>query len=211
MTPRAKGLDKAARRQVRREELLKVCGELFAQRGVASTTVRDIADAAGILSGSLYYYFDSKEAIVEDILAELLEFMWARYDVVIASSKRPTEKLEGIVEVSLGAIDRFNHAVSIFQNDGPYLAQSERFAFITQRNTEFQMMVTKVIEDGVKSGEFRSDLHANVAFRFIRDSMWPVAAWFRPGGELSIDEVRRDYLAILLGGIAMSPPHAQTV
>ena len=45
----------------RREELLQIAGALFAQRGFKNTTVRDIADAAGILSGSLYHHFDSKE------------------------------------------------------------------------------------------------------------------------------------------------------
>ena len=44
----------------RREELLAIAASLFAERGFKNTTVRDIADAAGILSGSLYHHFDSK-------------------------------------------------------------------------------------------------------------------------------------------------------
>jgi AcrR family transcriptional regulator len=53
----------------RREELLAIAAELFAQRGFKNTTVRDIADAAGILSGSLYHHFDSKESMVDEILS----------------------------------------------------------------------------------------------------------------------------------------------
>ena len=45
----------------RREELLDLAATMFAQRGLRATTVRDIADAAGILSGSLYHHFASKE------------------------------------------------------------------------------------------------------------------------------------------------------
>src|SRR5262249_57938903 len=45
----------------RREEILAIAAKIFADKGYASTTVREIADAAGILSGSLYHHFDSKE------------------------------------------------------------------------------------------------------------------------------------------------------
>ena len=51
------------------EDLLRVAEELFAERGYAATTVRDIAEAAGILSGSLYHHIDSKESIIDAILS----------------------------------------------------------------------------------------------------------------------------------------------
>ena len=41
---------------------------MFAERGLRATTVRDIADSAGILSGSLYHHFSSKEEMVDDDL-----------------------------------------------------------------------------------------------------------------------------------------------
>src|SRR5215472_18769414 len=50
-------------RSQRRARMLELAGELFAQKGYRATTVREIADAAGILSGSLYHHFDSKESI----------------------------------------------------------------------------------------------------------------------------------------------------
>ena len=52
----------------RREELLELAATMFADRGLRATTVRDIADAAGILSGSLYHHFASKEEIFAQIL-----------------------------------------------------------------------------------------------------------------------------------------------
>ncbi len=48
----------------RRDEILAIAAQLFAERGFAATTVREIADAAGILSGSLYHHFDSKASMV---------------------------------------------------------------------------------------------------------------------------------------------------
>ena len=52
----------------RRDELLELAATMFAARGLRATTVRDIADAAGILSGSLYHHFASKEEMVDEVL-----------------------------------------------------------------------------------------------------------------------------------------------
>ena len=56
----------------------RVSAELFAEQGYASTTVRNIAERTGLLSGSLYHHFDSKESILEEILAGFLDELVAR-------------------------------------------------------------------------------------------------------------------------------------
>jgi len=210
MNERAPQREESVRRQVRRTSILEVSAKLFATRGFVGTTVRDIADEAGLLSGSLYYYFDSKEDIADALLSRLLDFLWARYQEVVDSPLAPRAKLEGIVRVSLEGIDHFPHEVALFQKEGPYLAGNERFQYIADRNAEFQKLLTAILEEGVRQGEFRSDVHVDVVFRFIRDSMWPIVGWYRPGGPLSIDEVASDYLIVLLGGIDEHPAGAQT-
>ena len=57
----------------RHDQILAAAAELFARKGVAATTVREIADQVGILSGSLYHHFDSKEAMVDEILLPYLK------------------------------------------------------------------------------------------------------------------------------------------
>lgn len=56
----------------RRGELLELAAAMFAERGLRATTVRDIADGAGILSGSLYHHFASKEEMVDELLRGFL-------------------------------------------------------------------------------------------------------------------------------------------
>ena len=207
---RAPKREESARRQQRRASILEVSAKLFATRGFVGTTVRDIADEAGLLSGSLYYYFDSKEDIADELLTRLLDVLWARYEEVVQSSAAPRAKLEAIVRVSLEGIHEFPHEVALFQKEGPYLATLDRFQYIADRNDQFQKMLTAVLEVGVRQHEFRSDIHVDVVFRFIRDSMWPIVGWYRPGGPLSIDEVCSDYLTVLLGGIDVQAADPQT-
>src|SRR5215472_10149899 len=66
----------------RHQQILTVAAVLFARKGVAATTVREIADEVGILSGSLYHHFDSKEAMVDEILAPYLNDLREAYKLV---------------------------------------------------------------------------------------------------------------------------------
>ena len=70
----------------RREQLLAIAASLFAEKGFKNTTVRDIADAAGILSGSLYHHFDSKESMVDEILSTFQAELFGQYDEILASA-----------------------------------------------------------------------------------------------------------------------------
>jgi TetR/AcrR family transcriptional regulator, cholesterol catabolism regulator len=186
----------------RREELLAIAASLFAERGFKNTTVRDIADAAGILSGSLYHHFDSKEAMVDELLDTFQTRLWERYDEIEASDLSPRAKLEAVVRTSFDAIDHHHSEVAIFQNDAAYLTSFERFAYLDDRNNKFRRLWIGLLEAGVQSGELRADLDIELVYRFLRDTVWVAVRWYRPGGELSPSDVADQYLTILLEGIA---------
>lgn len=186
----------------RRDELLRIAGELFARKGFRNTTVRDIADAAGILSGSLYHHFDSKETVVDELLDSFQSELFGTYDEIVASDRTPREKLVGVARASFDAIDQHHSEVAIFQNDAGYLADFARFGYLNERNEKFHKMWTDLLRAGIESGELRADLDVELVYRFLRDTVWVAVRWYRPGGPLSSDDVADQYLAILLDGIA---------
>jgi TetR/AcrR family transcriptional regulator, cholesterol catabolism regulator len=186
----------------RRAELLALAATMFAERGFVSTTVRDIADAAGILSGSLYHHFDSKDSMVDEILRGFLDELFGRYKEIIAAGHDPRATLRAVVVASFETIDRRHAEVAIFQNESKYLAQFERFGYLADRNVEFRKLWIGLLEEGVRAGVFRSGLDVEVVYRFIRDTVWVAVRWYRPGGALSARAVADQYLAILFDGIA---------
>jgi AcrR family transcriptional regulator len=186
----------------RRAELLALAATLFAERGFVATTVRDIADAAGILSGSLYHHFDSKDSMVDEILRGFLDELFGDYRKIIAAGLDPGDTLRALVVASFECIDRRHAEVAIFLNESLYLAQFERFGYLADRNVEFRTLWTGVLADGVRTGDFRAGLDVEVVYRFIRDTVWVAVRWYRPGGELSARAVAEEYLAIVLDGIA---------
>ena len=189
----------------RRSQLLAIAAGLFAEKGFRSTTVRDIADAAGILSGSLYHHFDSKESMVDEVLRTFQDELFGQYDAILGSDLDGRAKLERAVEVSFAAIDRHPHEVAIFQKEAAHLGEFERFSYLAERNAQSRSVWITLLEEGVASGALRADLDVELTYRFIRDTVWVAVGWYRPGGKLTHDVIARQYLAILLDGIASSP------
>jgi AcrR family transcriptional regulator len=186
----------------RREELLGIAAQLFATQGYKNTTVRHIADAAGILSGSLYHHFDSKESMVDDILREFQNELFGEYEAILASSDDARTKLEAAVRVSFEAIDQHPYEVAIFQNDADYLGTSERFGYLAERNRQSREVWVTLLREGIATGVLRADLDIDLTYRFIRDTVWVAVKWYRPGGKLTHTAVADQYLTILLDGIA---------
>jgi TetR/AcrR family transcriptional regulator, cholesterol catabolism regulator len=186
----------------RRAELLQIAAGLFADKGFKNTTVRDIADASGILSGSLYHHFDSKESMVDEILSTFQAELFGRYDEILASDDDARTKLQKAVRVSFEAIDQHRHEVAIFQNEADYLGTFERFGYLAERNAQSRDVWMRLLTEGVESGALRDDLDVELVYRFIRDTVWVAVRWYRPGGALSHDVVADQYLTILLDGIA---------
>ena len=187
----------------RRDELLAIAARLFAERGFRNTTVRDIADAAGILSGSLYHHFDSKESMVDEILQTFQQELFAGYEQILASDENPKRKIEAAVRLSFEAIDQHHHEVAIFQNEADWLGGlGERFAYLAERHAQSRQVWLTLLREGMESGDLKSDLDLELAYRFIRDTVWVAVRWYRPGGELPARKVADQYLSILLDGIA---------
>ena len=185
----------------RRDELLVLAATMFAERGLRATTVRDIADSAGILSGSLYHHFKSKEQMVEEVLRDFLDWLFERYQEIIATEPNPLERLKGLFMTSFEAIEDRHAQVVIYQDEAKRLSALPQFAFVDDRNREQRKMWVDLLHEGVADGSFRPDLDVDLVYRFIRDTTWVSVRWYQPGGPLTAEEVGRQYLAIVLGGI----------
>lgn len=191
-------------KSARRTELLDMAAELFAERGVRATTVRDIADAAGILSGSLYHHFSSKEGMVDEILRGFLDELFGRYREIAAAGLSSRATLEALVLASYEAFDRSHAAVAIYQSEAKRLQGSERFAYIDEYNREFRELWRRVLTSGVADGSFRPELDIDLAYRFLRDTVWVAVRWYQPGGgSITVETLAKQYLTIVLDGLTV--------
>jgi AcrR family transcriptional regulator len=186
----------------RREELLTLAAAMFAERGLRATTVRDIADSAGILSGSLYHHFKSKEEMVDEVLRTFLDWLFERYQHIIDTEPNPLARLKGLFMASFDAIEDHHSEVVIYQDEAKRLSDNPRFAYIDDLNRRQRKMWVDLLHQGIEQGYFAADINVDLVYRFIRDTTWVSVRWYQPGGPLTAEQVGRQYLSIVLDGIA---------
>lgn len=177
---------------------------LFAARGYSQTTVRDIADEAGILSGSLYHHFDSKEAMLKEILEGFMGGLQASFEAVLATDAAPDVLLDQLVRAAFRTIHDAQNEVALYQNEVALFAQLPEFAFVGEASARIEEMWRSVLERGAASGNFRDDLDISISYRFIRDGVWSAVRWYNPTGRLQHSAVADSYLAMLHSGVLKS-------
>ena len=102
-----------------------------------------------MLAGSLYYHFDSKESMLDEILSTFLDELWQGYDAVLAAGLGPRETIEALVTESFREIDRHRAAVAIYQKESRHLAAQPRFHYLTDSQQKFEKAWLGTLERGV--------------------------------------------------------------
>jgi len=185
----------------RRAALVQLAADMFAERGFKATTVRDIAQAAGMLSGSLYHHFDSKESIMDELLRSYIDELLPEYRRIVAAGGPAREVLSLLVTAAFSSFERHRPAIRVWQSEGLHLREIPRLAYVAEAEAETERLWTQVIRRGIRSGEFRRGLDAKLTYRFIRDVVWMAARWYRPEGKLTVKQLAAQYLSIVLDGI----------
>ena len=176
---------------------------LFARRGIAATTVREIGDSVGLLSGSLYHHFTSKEQMVDEIISSYLEDLVSRYREVQEENRDdPLECLRALIRASFESVARHPQACEIYQNDYNYLTTLPRFAYIKRVSRNAQRIWMTTLVSGTEQRLFRADVDPLVFYRFLRDAIWMSVRWHTRGPDHTVDELSAECIAVFVEGYA---------
>lgn len=184
----------------RRDELLQIAARVFAQKGIASATVRDIAQEAGILSGSLYHHFTSKEEMVKEIIGGDTSGA-ATYRAIIDAAASSTEALRECVRSAVGWVAEHPDVARIVRNDAQYIRESPALAESEAARQSNRLIWLDVVETGIANGEFRDDLDADLVVRAMWDAVLASIRWFPPLGTSDPTYVGDQLASFYLGGL----------
>ena len=183
----------------RRDEILGIAAAGFAQSGFEGCSVRDIAEKANILSGSLYHHFSSKDEMVVEILAGYWQRLFEAYDELLVAGHPPDVTLRGLVVASLGVAEQCPHEVRILHQDWHYL--SRVVDDLDTNMAKVEQAFTETLSAGVDAGLFRGDIDPAIAYRTIMGAVSWVTRWHRPDGELSMTQVGELQATMWLDGL----------
>lgn len=187
----------------RRNEILATAARVIAEKGFASTTVRDIGDECGILSGSLYYHFSSKDAMLLEILEPTMDKLLAEYLAVKESTADARTRWKRLFEVALTFVASETDAAMILQNEFQRIKHLKPFKSLLTRYDEIRETVWQdVLEQGARDGLIRPDFDLDVAYRIIMGALLSSVYWLRSSGHYPVEEIAEMYTVLLIDGLS---------
>lgn len=174
---------------------LRAARALFARHGYHATSIRAIAQAAGLSVPGLYHHHKSKQAILDALVSNAINHMLAHTHAADrASDGAALGRFDNVVECLL----RFH----MHRRDEAFVASTEMRSMESPilrkhvaKRDEQQRMITQIVEQGVAEGTFGCH-YVGDASRAIASICVSVSVWYHPDGALSPDQLTQRYLEI---------------
>jgi len=165
----------------RSEEVIDVAAELFRRKGFLGTSTQDLADALGMLKGSLYYYIDSKD----DLLFAVMQSSHDHIQQRLAEAKNETgpvvDRLHRFIVRNLESNIADPDKSAVFSTEFRYLSRERQSAVLALRD-QYEHFVRSLLEEGQASGAVCASLDPRVATAGVLSMVNAVVNWYRPSG-----------------------------
>jgi AcrR family transcriptional regulator len=192
--------------QATRQAILRAAAGLFRQKGYAAVSLRDIADAVGMKTGSLYYHFESKESLVEEILTLGTQgAMVASVAAVAALGERadPVDKLQAVFTAHTCFLhdeeDFASANLKILHQVPPAIRERH-----VRQDRAYAGFVSEIIEEVARTEGLAPGVDASLLRMLCFGAMnWSIS-WYDPKG-LTPDQIARQLMTLVRRGALAMP------
>jgi AcrR family transcriptional regulator len=185
----------------RAEEVLEAAATVFAEMGFHGASTQDIADRLGMRQASLYYYFTSKEAALEEVCQRGIEHIIGDTEIIAIGPGSATERLAAIMRRHVEPLSNNCASLRAYLHEVRFLPKEARRR-VGKLARRYERVVESLLEQGIASGELRRDLDVHVTGDTILGMCNAAAHW--PGKEPSgaMKHVAEELIRLVLHGIA---------
>jgi AcrR family transcriptional regulator len=165
-----------------RENLLKLAARTFGMQGYSATTMRNIADQAGIEAASIYYHFPSKEDLVGEVMDQgsdlIVQHLNEQLDA-LGPSASSEQRFRAAVFGQLSALVKYGDFALASSRLLGQLPEKVRERQVKRRERH-QKFWNGLLENLRIDGLLRDDVDIHLARIFILGSINSVQSWFNP-------------------------------
>ncbi|MFO7192406.1 MAG: TetR/AcrR family transcriptional regulator [Thermocrispum agreste] len=194
----------AAERKPREErwaELIEVATQVFYEKGYEKASLQEIADRVGMLKGSLYYYIQSKEDLLYEVVSTVHERGLSIVRQLAERSGEPLERLENVIHGHVVHTCRTLIPTTVFLHELSSLPEERRAEVLGGGHT-YQSVFRGLVEEARERGQVREDVDPKLAALFILGSTNWLYRWFKPDGPYSPERIATDFADMAVRGIA---------
>ncbi len=182
-----------------RDQILKAALQLFREKGYHATTLRDVITAAGCSKGGFYHHFASKEDLLCLIHELFITYELERGREACKHKGTVSSKLRQVIIDLVESIAFYRPHVTVFFEERRFLS-SEKFSLVKQKRDEYEALIRGLVAEGIRNGEFRSDLDQRiVTFSIFGMCNWTYQ-WLRPDGSFTPRQVAEMFSDLILNG-----------
>jgi AcrR family transcriptional regulator len=178
-----------------RGRLLREAARLFRDKGYERTTVRDLAAAVGIQSGSLFHHFRTKEEILRAVMVETIRLNTALMQAAVDSATSDRAKLRALIRAELESINgQTGEAMAVLVFEWRSLSEESQAYVLALRDIYEQLWldVLKALHrDGVVAAK------PFVVRRMLTGALSWTVTWYRPDGGLTLDDLTEQVVAMM--------------
>ncbi len=189
---------------VTRQRILDAAAKVFRDKGYAGARLTDIAAAAGMQAGSLYYHFASREDLVEEVLragvAQAADFVRQSVDALPDGASAGDRLRVAITGHLLTVLDIGDYTSANIRIFGQVPEEIRERHLVDQR--VFGAYLGRLLEEAQAAGDIRADVDLSVIRMLIFGALNWTAEWYQPGGRVSAEEVAAEFLAMVFEGLA---------
>lgn len=172
--------------------MVKAAVEIFYRRGYPGAAIQEVADAVGMLKGSLYYYIDSKEGLFFRICESVHQESAEIFEEVQEMDLDPLDGLRTYIERHVRWYLDNTKAVSVFFRDWQFLT-GERLEQVAERRRGYDKTFRELIAAAQSRGEIDTELSPKYATFYILAAVNSVPAWYRADGPDSAQTIAETY------------------
>jgi len=182
-----------------REDILEAAAQVFRQKGFHGASMSDIAAAVSLRKASLYHHVSSKQEILLELLERALELLLERISLISTQNISADEKLQRMIREYLQILIENIDLASVLLFEHRSLERRQRIRHIPNRD-KFESLWKDVIIEGVNKKIFTCENPALATRALLGIMNWTIT-WYRPDGELSIEQIADQYSNLLLKGL----------
>jgi len=194
--------EKVRQRQVRRRQILEAAAIIFSQKGYEATSIQEIAEAAGLLKGNLYYYIESKEDMLFSIINEAHEGALRSLEIVRKSRGNALEKIDVLVETALLYFMENRVKTTVFLRDFRSLSEDKQEIIVGERD-QYTQELRALILKGQRSGVVSPRINPKLISMGIMGMFNSLTQWYDPNGPCSQEEIAAEFTRFVLNGLAL--------
>lgn len=174
---------------------------LFAEKGYAAVSMREIAEASGIRQGGIYNHFDAKQDILRALMVGHMEALIAAWETRAPAGGDPSADLTDFARFHIGYHFERPEAVFVAYMELRSL-EPDNFAAVEALRDRYERILRAILERGAAAGLFALRDPA-VETRALIAMLTGVTTWVREGGRLSIAEITDLYVGLVRRAVGL--------